>query len=261
MLKNLPEPSLERLRHSPLDLVVCQIRHDRDSSAADPKKALKIRDALDGAYPVMDEMSDTELAVAGNAKGVQSVQHGTRTSGWKLQSPDGEWTVVVTPESYALETSRYLDWDDFAERLHHLTDAVADQFDITIQKRLGLRYVDRISAADIERPQEWEPWIHPTLLGPILHPGFGAAVKAMQGTVTFDVEDANQVVLRHGIVKTGDDGWSYLLDHDCFHDEAVEFAPDTVMRRAEELHTIALQVFQAAITSEMFRLLKGDESQ
>ena len=244
MLENLPEPSRERLRHSPLDLVVCQVRHDRDSSAADAKKALKIREALDGAYPLMDEMPGAQLSVSANAKGVQSVQHETRRSGWKLQSPDGEWTVVVTPESYALETSRYLDWEDFSERLRHVTEAVADQFDITIQKRLGLRYIDRLRAPDVEQPQEWERWIHPTLLGPILHPGFGAAVNTMQGTVTFDAEEANQVVLR---------------DHDCFHEEAVEFAPDSVMRRAEMLHTIGLQVFQAAITPEMFRLLKGEE--
>lgn len=261
MLENLPDPSRERLRHSPLELVVCQVRHDRDSSAADPKKALKIREALDGAYPLMDPMSDTELSVSANAKGVQSVQHETHRSGWKLQSPDADWTVVVTPDSYSLETSRYLDWEDFSERLRNLTSAVADLFDVTIQNRLGLRYIDRLHAPDIKQPQDWEPWIHPTLLGPILHPGFGTTVKMMQGTVTFDVEEANQVVLRHGFAKTEDDGWSYLLDHDCFHEEAVEFTTDGVMSRAETLHTIALQVFQAAITPEMFRLLKGEEQQ
>jgi len=260
MLEGLPEPSRERLLQSPLELVVCQVRHDRDSSAADPKKALKIRDALDGAYPVMDELAGMELTVTGNEKGLQSVQEESRRGGWKFQSPDGEWSVLVTPDSYALETNRYLDWDDFSERLGQLTRAVADQFDIAIEKRLGLRYIDRLSAPQVSSPRDWEPWIHPAMLGPILHPGFGSAVDTTLGMVKFDAGGGNQVVLRHGSLETPEGTSSYLLDHDCFREQATDFAAERIMEGAETLHTIALQVFQAAVSKEMFAYLRGTET-
>jgi len=252
----LPEPSRKRLRRSPLDLVVCQVRHDRDLSVADGKKAVRLGKALGDAYPVPEELHGQELRIQGGPGGVHA-RHEEVQGGWRFQSPDRKWTVTVTPEAYSLETTEYLDWDDFSGRLRVLTEAVGDLFDLDVEKRLGLRYIDKLSRSDVSEIGDWQHWVHPALLGPVLHPALGAAVDAHQGISRFLVDADATVMLRHAHVRE-DDQWMLVMDHDCFRESVVEFTTDGIMKGVEHLHTVALQVFQALISPEMFEYLDGE---
>ena len=59
----LPEPSTEKLEHSPLELVVCQVRHERNLAVADAKRALEVHRGLGGKYPVLDEAAGIALNI------------------------------------------------------------------------------------------------------------------------------------------------------------------------------------------------------
>jgi uncharacterized protein (TIGR04255 family) len=180
--------------------------------------------------------------------------------GWKLQSEDGTWTVVIMPDFYALETTRYEDWADFKARLQTLTDAIGEVFEPSIERRLGLRYVDRLSEEEVATPEDWRGRVHDALLGAIAHPELGPGVAASQGIVQLRIDDYVNVLLRHGCALTSDsdDPCIYLLDHDCSREAARPFSSSDVMDGVEGLHTAALQIFQASLTSEYFdQLLKG----
>ena len=78
----------------------------------------------------------------------------------------------------------------------------------------------------------------------------------MQQHIEFDAGNGYRVVLRHGTSRIpGEDQWVYLLDHDCFRQAGRALTNDGVMSAADDLHRIALQVFQAAITEKLYSYL------
>jgi uncharacterized protein (TIGR04255 family) len=256
----LPEPSTERLERSPLELVVCQVRHERNMAVADAKRALEVHGGLGGKYPVLDEAAGITLNIVGGAGGVSTTPDQQR--GWNFRSADGAWTVVLMPEFFALETRSYADWTDFSTRLDELVRLVHAAFEPSLEQRLGLRFIDRIKDPLIRSPEEWKGWIDERLLGPVLHGSFGPAIKAVQQVLQLDGGNDMEVLLRHGCVLEGSAEspiWHYLLDHDCSRSGGRAFSPEAVRNGAERLHTVALAVFQAAVTEKLFTHLRGKD--
>lgn len=254
----LPEPKDVVLPRSPLTLVVCQVRHDRIVAVADPRTALGIQERLDGRYTQMDEWRSMAATVSIAGGGAPQVSHEQGPSGWQMKSDDGAWTVTLQPDFFSLETSAYVDWVDFRERLDALTAAVADAYNPTLEVRLGLRYVDEIDDPVVTSPVGWRGHIRDELLGPLAHPDFGESVRALMQQVDFDAGDGYRVTLRHGTSPTpGMANLTYVLDHDCYRQAARAFASADIMAGLDALHRVALQVFQTAITPDLYRYLEG----
>jgi uncharacterized protein (TIGR04255 family) len=164
------------------------------------------------------------------------------------------------PEFFALETRAYSDWMDFSARLEELVRLVQGALGPSLEQRLGLRFIDRIRDPVISSPAGWEGWIDERLLGPVLHGAFGPAIKAVQQVLQLDGGEDMEVLLRHGCVLEGAPEapvWQYLLDHDCSRSGGRAFSPGDIHEGVEGLHTLALSVFQAAVTQKLFTHLRG----
>jgi uncharacterized protein (TIGR04255 family) len=254
---DLPAPSTEKLEHSPLSLVVCQVRHEQNLAASDPKRAVAVHDRVNVAFPVLEEQTGQELTIAAGAAGIQALP-GQQTRGWKMHSEDQAWNAVVMPAFFSLETTRYDDWPDFRERLETFARAVRDAIDPSLEQRVGIRFIDQITHPDVATPQDWRHWIDAAFLGPIAHDSIGSSVTTTQQILQLDAGNSCSIILRHGCVRDEEKGaWMYLLDHDCFVQRGRPFDVDQLVAAAEDLHTLALQVFQAAITPELYTYLRG----
>jgi uncharacterized protein (TIGR04255 family) len=241
-----------------LQLVVCQLRHELLDPGALKDRVRAIRRALGDAYATMAPGGPVQVRLAASP---EKLDVGEQHEGWQLKSGDGAWTVVVTNEFFALETTRYLDWDDFMSRFTALAKAVTDASDIVAELRLGLRYIDRLTDPPASTPADWAAWLEPSFAGPLGAPGLGAGVLALQGIAQFDGGDGHRINLRYGCVESDPPGsWDFLLDHDCFREAGVEFSIDSTLKSMERLHVLGLQVFQAAITPAYFEYLRGDAS-
>lgn len=254
-----PAPHTERLERSPLQLVVCQVRHERLSASADAERAFAIRDGLGGRYPVDEEAAALNLNLAAGPAGV--VPAGSeREQGWNFKSADGAWTVVLMPDFFALEARAYTDWQDFSERLDAVVRQVEQVASPRVERRLGLRFIDRITDPRVESPQKWAGWIDDRLLGPVLHTAFGPALKGLEQAVRLDGGNDVEVLIRHGCAPdraVGKQTWPYLLDYDCSRSGGRSFSATAAMETAEQLHELALAVFQASITPELYAHLRG----
>lgn len=259
----LPEPSAERLERSPLELVVCQIRHERNVKVGDAKRALEVYNGLGGRggkYPDFVEVTGVALNFTGGPAGVATATDQQR--GWNCRSADGAWTVVLMPDFFALETRSYADWIDFSARLDELAQTVEAVLQPSVEQRLGLRFIDRIKDPVVLSPGGWKGWIDDRLLGPVLHNAFGPAISAVQQVLQLDGGDGMEVLLRHGCALEGsakESVWHYLLDHDCSRSGGRAFSADDIHDGAERLHLLALAVFQAALTRKLFAHLRGDD--
>ena len=163
----LTEPSTERLERSPLELVVCQVRHERNLAVGDAKRAPEVYNGLGGRggkYPDFDEAAGDALNITGGPAGVATTTDQQR--GWNCRSADGAWTVVLMPDFFALETRACTDWTDFSARLDELVRMVEAALEPSLEQRLGLRFIDRIKDPAVRSPGGWEGWIDDRLSVP-----------------------------------------------------------------------------------------------
>jgi uncharacterized protein (TIGR04255 family) len=252
---DLPAPSTEKLSRSPLTTVVCQVRHDRLATVSDAKHVLEVHEALHDLFPVLEDNATQSVTITGGPGGIQPLVTSPE-KGWQFRSPDGAWSVVLMPEFFALETSRYEHWDDFRDRADRTTRAIAGGLAPSMERRIGLRFVDRLTERAVERPIDWRGRVEDALLGPVAHPALGPSVIAAQQLLQLDAGDDVQVVLRQGCIPEAEGVLVYVLDHDCARERVQPFDADRVLETIELLHLRALQVFQAAITPEYFQELK-----
>jgi len=251
----LPDPKEDRLESSPLSLVVCQVRHEPVPGVADARRILDIQEVLGDKYPKVEQRPGiVSVPLAIGAPPLPTEQ----PSGWQMKSEDDSWVITLDPQWFAIETSAYVSWVDFRSRMDQLVSAVVQVHDPNLEARVGLRMVDEIQHPEVKSAPDWRGWIRDELLGPIAHPAFGEAINAIQQMVDLDAGDGNRVTFRHGTVALAPGkGWVYQLDHDCYRQTGRRLTHEDLMTGADELHRIALQVFQASITEALYSYLAG----
>lgn len=259
---SLPQPSTTTLAKAPLQLVVCQVRHDRTLAVSDATRILEVRDRLQkelGESYGLEQQAEQEITVAvGPGLGPVPMQGSAEQRGWRLKTADGSWVVALLPDFFALECTGYTSWSDFFRRLRVLAEAVSKFLGPSVELRLGLRYVDRIAEPTVQSPQEWRGYIDEHLLGPALHADFGGSLIATQQLLQLAADDGMQVLLRHGVQADNSGYWPYVLDTDCFRGDSRRLTAESVLEGAQQLHRLAVQVFQASVTPDLLKLLESD---
>jgi uncharacterized protein (TIGR04255 family) len=135
-----------RLSHSPLVLVLCQVRLAaiRDMASYVPKIQDRLRRE---GFPVdlSREIQEVTLQPEG------PVQAGRRLH-WEFRTLDEQWSIIVSEQAVVLQTSAYTDFDEFLRYLTLAMGAVDELVGDLVVERVGLRYVDLV------RPREGESW-------------------------------------------------------------------------------------------------------
>jgi uncharacterized protein (TIGR04255 family) len=256
----LPDPDRTQLTQSPLELVVCQVRHERRLVVAEGSTALAVHEALggtDGPYPALDEVTGGEVSVVVGPGAAPNVSE-TKSSGWRFSAADGTWVVSVMPDHFSRETTAYTTWaEDFEPRLAALVDAVAEHVKPTFEKRIGLRYIDRITELGLATLADWEPYLRPELLGLALHPDLGAGVRNSQAYVLIELDDGVGAAVGHGPVDDVAKGTvDYQLDFDISRQGGRSFEPAAIKGAAAAFNIYALQLFQATVTDALLDALR-----
>lgn len=252
---SLADPRDETLERSPLRLVVCQVRHDRVAAVADASRALRVHEAIKSDFPKVDQTIEETFNLAAGPNAL-AANRAEPQLGWRFLSEDGDWTATLSHSHFAIETSAYGRWDGFKNRLTSLTRAVSDVLSPSVELRLGLRMVDHITHPDAISPEGFRGLIVEDLLGP-LNPGvLSPSVRSTQALVELEGPEGTTVNLRHGYTIV-DGSAGYLLDHDCFRQVGHTFDVDAILRTTDLLHRLAKQVFDAAITDDLYQYLRG----
>lgn len=251
---DLPEPDPRQLAKAPLEVVVCQLQYDNNLTVADTRTARALHDALGGRggpYPRVEQIQTQSVSFTFGGGEPASAQS-PLIPGWRFTSDDGAWIVSVLPDHLSLETSAYTTWDDFRKRLETVVTATAEQVDPAFEQRLGLRYIDRLPGDAVAQPSDWANLVVPELLGPVLHTGFGSAIRAAQQQLLLALDEAGQTHcgLRHGFVGPPGETPAYILDYDIYREGARSFSVDDALTAADSFHTYALQLFQASVKPE-----------
>lgn len=251
MALDLPAPDKQRLQRAPLDLVVCQVRYERNLAVGDSKTARAIHDALggrDGEFPLVDQIQVQNLKVT---MGPGVAPSSSEESGWRFSDRDKTWHVTVMADHMSLETTTYETWEgSYRDRLEKAIKAVSAHLDPAFEQRLGLRYIDRITDDRIKEPGDWEKCIEPALLGVPRHEGLGSSVLTAQQLLVLELGEQARCGLRHGFTMGPEEPPTYLLDFDIYREESRPFEVSAIMETADQFNEYALQLFQASVKKE-----------
>lgn len=250
----LPTPETETLKHPPLELVVCQVRHEPLAEVADPRQALALQALLGRGFSKLEPQAGAQInfnAISGAAPSV------SQSSGWRLLTVDGAWAITLSADSFAIECSQYTRWSEFKELLVALVDAVNATFEPKLVQRIGVRYLDRIWRIGSTVPAEWAGYLHAGVLGMANNPLLAPNVLVSQTFSEMAIGDY-RINVRGSIASDNTPNkHSMVLDTDCFDERSALFVMDDVLNVVNDLHMLSLQIFQQVVTDQLYDELRG----
>lgn len=252
--------------NAPVVLVALEIRHPTaDPLTAVHRNAIKRR--LSRYAPIMRMGRVQQVTLVQAAGGPPSVTSEQSPEFPRYFSRDNTLAVAVRDDAIVLETTKYDRWERLREVLAEILQVRQEIGGVDGVERVGLRYIDEIRV-DHDQTPGWEPWVHPTLLGPApLGEELGLAASEWQGIISFIPGPERTLVLRYGprqgfAVSPGGDlkrstpspGPFFLLDIDSFwspSDGTPEFDTKTLLDTCDELHAPVRDLFECLIAERL----------
>jgi uncharacterized protein (TIGR04255 family) len=255
----LPTPPEEKLEHSPLALVVWQIRYDPQPRLGTLDTGLAVHELLGGKggpFPSIEQVQGGNMTIQLGAS--PSTAQSVGPVGWRMTSPDRGMAAAFHVDSLTVETTAYGRWEgDFQEQIGTALNALMEAVGPVSEHRLGLRYVDRITDLNLNRPADWTEWLKPWTLGPVAVSELADASAATEITTVFNVDSEVVARMRVAVFPEGD-GHIGVIDTDVARESEREFDPEGILAASEDFHTTAKQLFLAALEPRLYERLKGE---
>ena len=261
-LSELPPPEVP-LTDPPLVRVIAQVRFPLIASLEKRDFIASFQEAIREFYPVL--RSEEGRSVVLGPQGVVDTRANTL---WRFQEARGAWRVTLAPEFLALETTKYTSREDFMGRLRVVLAALKEHVNPQVLDRLGVRYIDRVSADNLSAlPQ----LVRPEVVGILGSPLSVLAQHAVSENVFLLPGNAGQLTARWVLLaprSTIDPGAldaidepSWILDIDAFQSFQTggrRLDVDSVVEQARSFAERIYSIFRWAVTNEFLRRYGGD---
>lgn len=256
-LKDLP-PAEVPLADAPLVRVIAQVKFSEVLSVENAEVVSHFQTAIGEKYGVLSResgMGFVPFPFSGQFPGLQ--HHQSATTFWRFADHpvDWQWRVTLTSQFLTLEVSRYTSRTEFFERLGTLLGALASHIKPTMMTRLGVRYINRITGAELaDAALLVKPYIA-GVVGTCMAPSVNLSVTESM----FDLGD-HKMMSRWGLMPANStvdpsavipiDEPSFLLDLDVFDETPVIFDAIAITARAKSFAERSYAFFRWAITDE-----------
>jgi len=250
------------LVEAPLEVAVIEVRFTAGVAEVSPTDAAAMRDALSEGtgrdFPSIQPALQQQVQIDFGAQGMSRVSE--QSKGWQIEAANGTSRVTLMPDALIMQISEYERWSTSMKApLEVLLKSLERLVEPSLVHRIGLRYIDRFQDDACDSVSSWQGKIDDALMGPVLNKVFGEMVRGAQQQIEIRLDDHHGALLRHGpICDEGRRSVHYLLDTDVFRQSTFEFDVEEVLYSAERLNRTALSLFQAAMTEDYLRQLRGE---
>lgn len=267
MIGKLAQYTPEDLERSPIALAVAQMRFPAILAInSDENLIARYQEKIRSNYPHFATGQQIEFLF-----GPQGItQQPAQTKSWKLTDKQRRWTITVTTNSITLETQRYTSISEFARRMAEAVSAAKETFEIEVQERMGLRYVNEIRHPDVSKPSDWRKLMNSAFIGPLSDDWIADSIASTIQELRLNFSDASLVV-RHGATQgttvapepgtTAPEGEFYLLDFDAFHEEEKELDADELTESMKRYNRSIYSLFRWGMSDQLFEFLKGSRNE
>lgn len=250
------EPEDRQLKSAPVQLAVCQIRHEHTAAISDPNVALQIHNGL-GWTAKLEEHVAQDLTIDMTSQGPPAPSQPNLRRGWRFKDGPGHYIATVMPDNFSLETTAYSDWSTFKSHLQELLSAVLAYVSPRLEHRTGLRFVNELRHPSISDISGWSGLIDDRLFQTELFAEVAGRARAAMQVIEVDVADDVSLVVRHGAhVDRTEQVATYVIDNDCARNSTRELTEKNVVSSIDELHRLALQAFEMATTETLRKMLE-----
>lgn len=253
-----PPPTEVPLPRAPLVRVLAQIRFPAILAIRNPDNVAIFQEAIRPNYPLLQE--DRVHHVVLPTAGEPEIKEGVI---WRFRSRDDDWRVSLGIDFIALETKAYHSREDFLDRFHIVVGEVESAFNPVEAQRLGIRYIDRIVAPDVNRIAEL---VKSEVLGVALADISRTARYIM--TQTHLEAEEGDIQARWGHFPAGAtfdpeaiepiDEASWILDLDMATQQSQDFTVDGLLTTATGFAERIYTVFRWMVTDEFLRCYGGN---
>ena len=253
----LPDAPRFRLERPQLAQVVCQVRFSPVLKLQREPEVIPFQDAIRADYPRY--IRTEAMGIVVTPAGVQQQALGGAL--YRFQDSSGAFTAILSTDFIALETSGYVDIEDFARRVSALSGVVEEIYQPSEIHRVGLRFINEFRLTSGDPKSEMMLAITPALLGPIGTAELAASTVNSQQIFQLRGGEVN-VVVRHGLSPEGgttvDLGPGrfpgpelaqpfYLLDIDVFAERPASFSVDGIDALVRGFNENARAIFAWAV--------------
>lgn len=263
MIGTLPQYDPVDLDNSPIALAVVQLGFpDILNIQADERLIAAYQEQVRGRYPYYAAGHQVEFLL-----GPQGVtQQQSKANNWQFKDTKQNWTITVTVNSISLETKNYTSVSEFTNRMAEVVCAAEDIFGLTVQSRVGLRYVNEIRHPSVTKPADWRYLMNSTLLGLLSDDEISASVESVLQELRLSIPNGSLKV-RHGAAQgtavapePGEEPPTsefYLFDLDASNNEERELDVDEFVELVKGYNRTIYSLFRWGMKDELFDYLKG----
>ena len=239
------------LEPDPLVRVVAQVRFAPVLSVREQGFIAPFQEEIRGSYPLAQKEIQQEVAL-----GAQGVLQVAESVLWRFSDASRAWEVSLSENFVSLACSNYSDRVDFLGRLRKALDAVGHHIRPVLTRRVGVRYVNRLSG--VEMTGRLPLFIRSELLG-LASAELGNGEVLSELTEAAFVTDAVNLRGRWGHLPANAayeatidpiDKPSWLLDLDAYTAATTPFDAQLCAEEAERYTAIVHGFFRWAVSDQ-----------
>lgn len=221
-------PEVDRVIYdnNPLAEVACEIRFPR-ILALDERIPVEFQEIIGADYPFVDtrEIAQFTFGPVGDIAPVKRLQYDFITE-------DRQYTITLSSESITVATQNYQRWENFISHLKTALAALNKSYSLPLFTRVGLRYIDIISRANLGLEGEmWSELIKASALGLLSEKDIPIKdVIELSAATVLRLEQGGKATIRTALgksEKTGDET-IFVVDSDFFEEHPVKGIDDAI---------------------------------
>ena len=257
----MPFPKTPRViyKNNPLIQVICQVRFP-PILRIDTETPVKFQERVRKLLPGYDLTSDDGLASLphslsqGLPAEMREFLSPNRNRRHQFHSKGSTWTISLTRDFVALETSRYKNWEEFREYLKLVIETLFVVYEPAYLTRIGLRYKNAIDRKRLGlEDKKWSDLLAGFVLGQFAREETANRVLEQHGKTLVKLNDDGDLVrIEYGQVteSAGDPSNKlYLLDHDFYTDKEIAADEQDIVSRLDTYNGLNRRLFRWCISN------------
>lgn len=252
------------LSYAPLVYVLCQVKY---SAVLDMRENVpQIQKILRQAYPIYSEEVVQGFKIHTTSGNVEN----TTSNRWVFNDKNRTSGFILQTDSLLFHTTVYKDFDDFSGHLFNGLSILAEQVEIALVERVGLRYIDQIVPKKGEHVNDY---VKPGLFG--CQFADVDPIEEQHRSVSNVVTQAGQLVVKFSravhenivpddlmplalatIIEAKIEEVTGMLDIDHFLVKTADFDIERIKRITTSLHEGTSDAFISAVSSHAMKVWK-----
>jgi len=235
-----------RLKNPPLSEVICQVRFPAIFRIL-TENPTDFQELIRDRFPLLDMEQEITIRKPGSLSNDEPEKKPQMII-YRFATKDEATILSLAVNFFALSTSHYSHWYEFANDLRIGIIAIQDIYQPTFSTRIGLRYINRFTQKNtgMESFEKIIEFLHPDLTALLRNNVLRDATEMISQVILPD--DKAKLTVRTGYATEGDEKF-FLLDYDYFEVGKLEIT--NLLERLDSYHNIIYDAFRWCIKDEI----------